>query len=156
MQPMDEKIQYVVQMFHYPMWFIKLNKKIRCPCVDHTTKQAKKECPICLGTGYKIRLVRAKAARQTTESIGMRGEGIGFSEKNAADRFFTLDNLELHEDDIIIDQERVSIVQYYMPGRTNASHPVYYRVIATPMKVYDKIFMDNFISLLRRNGYGTS
>lgn len=155
MQPMDSKIQYVIKMFHYPMWFIKLNKKIQCPCVNHTTKQAKEDCPICLGTGYKIRLIRAKAARQTTESASMRGEGLGYSEKNAADRFFTLDNLELHEGDIIVDKDRISIVQHYMPGRTNASEPVYYRTIATPMKVFNQVFMRSFQDMLRRNGYGT-
>lgn len=151
---MDTKIQSVIKMFHYPMWFIRLNKKISCPCVDHTTRQAKAGCNICLGTGYKIRLIRAMAARQTTETTGMRGEGIGFSEKNAADRFFTLDNLELKEGDIIVDGDRVSVVQHYLPGRTDASRPVYYRTIATPMKIHLQIFRDAFQNLLRRQGYG--
>lgn len=154
MHPMDSKIQSVIKMFHYPMWFIRLNKKISCPCVDHVTQQAKGGCPICLGTGYKINLIRAMAARQTTESTGMRGRGIGFSEKNAADRFFTLDNLELKEGDIIVDGDRISVVQYYLPGRTDASNPVYYRTVATPMKVHVQMFKDAFNSLLRRKGYG--
>lgn len=151
---MDTKIQSVIKMFHYPMWFIRLNKKISCPCVDHTTRQAKTGCKMCLGTGYKIKLIRAMAARQTTETTGMRGPGIGYSEKNAADRFFTLDNLELKEGDIIIDNDRVSVVQHYFPGRTDASHPVYYRIIATPMKTYLQYFKEAFYDLLRRKGYG--
>lgn len=154
MQPMDLKIQSVIKMFHYPMWFIRLNKKISCPCVNHTTKQAKPGCSICLGTGYKIRVIRANGARQSTETIAMRGEGIGFSEKTGADRFFTLDNLELKEGDIIVDEDRVSIVQYYLPGRTNASHPVYYRAIASPMKMNLVAFKTAFADLLRRKGYG--
>lgn len=151
---MDERIQYVVKLFHYPMWFIKIVRNISCPCVNHTTKQPKPGCSICLGTGHKIHLVRAKAARQTTESASMRGEGLGYSEKNAADRFFTLDNLELKEGDIIVDNGNVNIVQHYMPGRTDASAPVYYRAVATRMKTNLQVFLDAFNDLLRRNGYG--
>ena len=136
------------------MWFIRLNRRIICPCVNHTTHQAQATCNICLGTGYKIKLIRAMAARQTTESTGMRGRGIGYSEENAADRFFTLNNLELKEGDIIVDGDRVSVVQEYLPGRTDASNPVYYRTIATPMKVHLQMFKDSFHSLLRRKGYG--
>ena len=151
---MDLKIQSVIKMFHYPMWFIKLNKKITCPCVNHTTHQAKPGCEICLGTGYKIKLVRALAARQTTESTGMRGPGIGYSEQNAADRFFTLKDLELKENDIIVDGDKVSVVQHYFPGRTDSSNPVYFRTIATPMKTYLEPFKQAFKCLLRRKGYG--
>lgn len=154
MQPMDTKIQSVIKMFHYPMWFVKLNKKISCPCVNHSTKDPKIGCPICLGTGYKVRLIRAKAARQTTETVSIRGESIGFSEKNAADRFFTLDNLELKPNDIIVDGDRISIVQHYLPGRTDASNPVYYRTIASPMKMNLEEFKKAFVELLRRKGYG--
>ena len=153
MQPMDERIQYVIKLFYYPMWFIKLNKQVTCPCVNHNTKQSEPGCPLCLGTGYKIKLIRAKAARQTTENSAFRGEGIGFSEKNATDRFFTLDNLELKEDDIIIDNGNVNIVQYYMPGRTNASHPVYYRTIASRKKVDVDVFLRAFYNLLAKKGY---
>lgn len=151
---MDERIQYVVKLFHYPMWFVKIIRNISCPCVDHTTKQPKPGCPICLGTGHKIHLVRAKAARQTTESASMRGDGLGYSEKNAADRFFTLHNLELREGDIIVDNGNVNIVQHYMPGRTDASAPVYYRAVATRMKTNLQAFLNAFNDLLRRNGYG--
>lgn len=135
------------------MWFIKLNKGVTCPCVDHNTKQPVHHCPLCLGTGYKIKLVRAKAARQTTENIAFRGDGIGFSEKNAADRFFTLDNLELKEGDIIVDNGNVNIVQYYMPGRTDANHPVYYRTIASRKKVDVDVFLRTFHKLLAEKGY---
>ena len=137
------------------MWFIKLDKEILCPCVEHSTKVAKMTCPLCLGTGYKIKLIRAKAARQTTESIGMRGEGIGYGEDNAADRIFTLDNLKLQEGDIIVDNDNVLVVQHYMPGRTDMSHPVYYRAIASPKKNNIKIFLELFHKLLEKNGYNS-
>jgi len=153
-QPMDKKIQSVVKLFHYPMWFIKLNQKVQCPCVDHTTRQARPDCKLCLGTGKKIHLIRAKAARQTTESVSMRGEGLGYSEKNAAERFFTLQNLELHEGDIIVDNGNVNIVQYYMPGRTDKTSAVYFRTVATRMKTNVNQFLESFQDLLRRNGYG--
>lgn len=136
------------------MWFIKLDKQIRCPCFDHDEHTTKLGCPICLGTGYKIKLIRAKGARQTTEDIGMRGEGIGYSEQTAVQRFFTLENLELTSSDIIVDNNEVFIVQSYFPGRTNMNKPVYYRTIATPKKMDLKIFLETFHSLLRRNGYG--
>jgi len=152
-QPMDERIQYVVKLFHYPMWFIKLNQNVQCTCIDHATKQPRPDCKICLGTGRKIHLVRAKAARQTTEAASMRGPGLGYSEKNYGDRFFTLHNLELHEGDIIVDNDNVNVVQHYQPGRTDATSAVYFRTVTTRMKTNTNLFLKSFHDLLRRNGY---
>ena len=154
MQPMDSKIRSVVELFQYPVWFIKLDQDIVCPCIDHASKEPKHDCPICLGTGHKIKVVRSKVARQTTDTASMRGEGIGFGEKSGADIYFSISDLELHENDIIIDNDYVDIVQYYAPGRTDHSKPVYYRIHGVRKNVDQKEFLNNFYSLLKRNGYG--
>ena len=151
--PMDEKIQYVVQLFYYPMWFVIRDNDIMCPCVNYETKQAKLGCPICLGTGHKIKIVREKAARQTTESLTARGKGMGFGECNPAERYFTLTDLKLVEGDIIIDGTNVNIVQWYMPGRTDHPEPVYYRCVASRMKNNKDLFLRAFRNLIRKAGY---
>ena len=152
MQPMDTKIQQVIKMFYYPMWFIKLDKSISCPCVQHDTKVANPLCPVCLGTGHKIKLIRAKAARQATETMRMTGEGLG-AERNVGDRIFTLDNLKLQEDDLIVDNDEVLVVQHYLPGRTDMNQPVYYRTITTKRKMNTEMFLTAFHELLAKNGY---
>ena len=134
------------------MWFIKLNKQISCPCVQHDTKVTDPLCPICLGTGYKIKLIRAKAARQTTETMRMSGTGLG-AERNVGDRIFTLDDLKLQEDDLIVDNNEVLVVQHYLPGRTDMNQPVYYRTITTKRKMNVEMFLVTFYNLLTKNGY---
>ena len=155
MQPMDTKIRSVVELFHYPMWFIKLDKDVTCPCIDHASKEPKHDCPICLGTGYKIKVVRSKAARQTTETASMRGIGLGYGEKNASDIYFSITDLELQEGDIIVDNGHTDIVQYYAPGRTNDNKPVYYRIHAIRKNIDNGKFLIAFNNLLKRNGYGS-
>lgn len=155
MQPMDTKIRSVVELFHYPMWFIKLDKNVTCPCIDHASKEPKHDCPICLGTGYKIKVVRSKAARQTTETASMRGTGLGYGEKNASDIYFSITDLELQEGDIIVDNGHTDIVQYYAPGRTNDNKPVYYRIHAIRKNIDNGKFLIAFNNLLKRNGYGS-
>lgn len=154
MQPMDTKIRSVVELFHYPVWFIKLDKSKICPCVDHASKEPKHDCPICLGTGYKIKVIRSKAARQTTDTLSMRGEGLGYGEKNSGDIYFTITDLELQEDDIIVDNGYTDIVQYYAPGRTDANKPVYYRIHCIRKNINNGKFLTAFNELLKRNGYG--
>ena len=134
------------------MWFIKLNKEISCPCKKHDIKTTSALCPICLGTGYKIKLIRAKAARQSTETMRMTGEGLG-AERNVGDRIFTLDNLKLQEDDLIVDNDDILVVQHYLPGRTDMNHPVYYRTITTQKKMNVEMFLTVFHNLLKQNGY---
>lgn len=134
------------------MWFIKLNKQISCPCVQHDTKVTDPLCPICLGIGYKIKLIRAKAARQATETMRMSGEGLG-AERNVGNRIFTLDNLKLQEDDLIVDNDEVLVVQHYLPGRTDMNQPVYYRAITTKRKMNVEMFLTAFHNLLAKNGY---
>lgn len=39
---------------------VRTNKKLRCSCVDSLYSSPKKDCPICLGTGYLHRVERIK------------------------------------------------------------------------------------------------
>lgn len=153
MQPFDNKIQDVIKKFSYPVWFIIKDEDVDCPCVNHTTKQADPHCKKCLGLGKKITVARMNAAHQQIEDLSLRGEGMGFSEKNIASNYYTLADVEAREGDCIVDGNYVDIIQHFYPERSNHSAPVYYKYVASPKKGHYHTFLDVFKEVLSDAGY---
>jgi hypothetical protein len=52
----------VIHHFDHGIYLINLNHDVMCKCVDYDTKQAKDNCPLCLGTGFQIMIRKAKGA----------------------------------------------------------------------------------------------
>ena len=153
MQPFDRKIQSVIRKFWYPVWFVIRDPNIKCACVDFTTGQPDQSCRKCLGTGRKIHIVRVRAAHQN-DDLSMRGEGLGYAEKNVTANFYTLNDVNANADDIIVDGNELFIIQWSYPERSNASRPVYYKHVASPKKNSVDTFLRNFREVLANAGYG--
>lgn len=153
MIPMDKKIQKVVKLFSYPVWFVIRDEKVDCPCVNFSTKQADSQCKKCLGTGKKIRLVRENAAHQN-DYISQRGKGLGYSEKTTVGEYYSLKPVEVKPEDLIIDGENVDVVQRVDPERTNHNDPVYYRYVTSPKKSFASVILKNFKELLKGFSHG--
>ena len=150
---MDEKLQKVVKMFSYPVWFVIRDNKVDCTCTKFHTKQADFNCKKCLGTGKKIKLVRENAAHQN-DSLAQRGEGMGYGEQMVVGEYYSLRPVNAKVEDIIVDKNDVDVIQRIYPERTNHNSPVYYRFTTSPMKEYSEVFLKNFKELLEKFGYG--
>lgn len=151
MQPFDKKIRSVVEKFSYPMWAISLDKNMRCTCADNSTNTPKHDCPKCLGTGYKICIHQIRAARQPYRT-SMRGKGLEAAELMYISSYYTLDDVQLHPDDIIVDGNHADIIQDPQENRSDHSTPVYYHYIGAAKQSNLTEFLTMFRKIVLRAG----
>ena len=94
--------QEVIDNWKYSFWVIKQIPHMQCKCVDKTSKQAKLDCPLCLGLGTKIKIYRVKgASREATEFESLRAEFPTVTPKV----FYVKTKLFIDKQDLIIDDE---------------------------------------------------
>ena len=153
MEWFDKNIKKPIDLFSHPVWFILRNHDINCTCVDFVSKQAKKDCPICLGTGNKIQLVRVNAAHQNNR-ISLRGTGIGFSEIDIVNVYYTHAKTSIQNGDIIIDGEDVDVVKDIYYEHSDEQKIVYWRIETVPYKKDKETFKKLVVSVLKEAGYG--
>ena len=152
MQPMDSKILQAIDKFSYPVWFVIRDENVLCPCINPTTKQPDPACPKCLGTGRKIKIRRMMAAHQNNR-ISLRGEGLGATEINIIGVYYTKNDTNSAEEDIIVDGNNVDIIQHAYAERTDHSTPVYFKYETVPKKANVKLFLSLFDNILRGAGH---
>ena len=133
MQPFDSKIHKVIDLFAHPLWFIVRDEEVDCPCVDYTSKTPDSHCKKCFGTGKKVKLVKVNAAHQNAD-ISMRGEGMGFSEKDIVATYYTKQKTDIKVGDIIVDQESIDLVKDIYYEHSDSSATVYWRISTVPIK----------------------
>lgn len=147
MQPLfNNNIQKVVKQFSYPMWIIYRDQKTKCPCVSSVTNQPDINCHKCLGTGRKIKIRKINAARQPFR-VSISGQGVA-TEYALYSTYYTLNNINVHSEDIIIDKRSVDIIQDFYEERSNSSIPVYYRIMTAPKKSNKDLFLQLFYKVL--------
>lgn len=143
MQPLfDKNIQKVIKQFSYDMWIIYRDQKVKCTCVSSVTNQPKSNCHKCLGTGRKIKIRKINAARQPFR-VSISGQGVA-TEYAIYSTYYTLDNVKVHPNDILIDNSSVDVVQDSYEERSNHSEPTYYRIMTAPKKSNKEIFLAMF------------
>ena len=136
-----ENIQEVINKYSYTVYIVKLNKEIKCSCRDHGSNQPNPRCPICLGTGYKIKIYPLVGASQTsTIPATFRQE----SELLITMNFYFLENRLVERDDILVDRDKIYNV--YQVSKHTGFHgrPCYSKLSCIPKKLDSKIFMQNF------------
>ena len=133
MQWFDKNIRKTIDLFSHPVWFILRDKDIVCPCLNFVSKQADKNCKICLGTGNKIQLVRVNAAHQNNK-ISLRGTGIGFAEVDIVNVYYTHANTSIKLGDIIVDGEDIDVVKDVYYEHSDEQKIVYWRIETVPYR----------------------
>ena len=152
MEWFDKNIRKPIDLFSHPVWFILRDKEIHCPCVDHVTKVPDPECPICLGLGDKISLARVNAAHQNNR-ISFRGDGVGFSEIDIVNVYYTYAKTSIKNGDIIVDGEDIDIVKDVYYEHSGDQKTVYWRIETVPFKNGKERIKKLLASTLRKAGY---
>ena len=152
MQPFDSKIHKVIDLYAYPLWFIVKDDEVDCPCVDYTSKTPDSHCKKCFGTGKKVKLVRVKAAHQNAQ-LSMRGDGLGFSEKDIVGTYYTRQKTAIKTGDIIVDQENIDIVKDVYYEHSDNAATVYWRIETVPVKNEPKRIRKMLAEVLKEAGY---
>lgn len=99
--------QEVIDNWDYRFWVVKQVPNTKCKCVYNTTKQPDLNCPLCLGTGTKIKIFKVTgASRETKEFEALRAEFPTVTPKI----FYIKSKLFIDYQDLIIDEESVYTV----------------------------------------------
>ena len=149
MQPFGNNVLKVIDKLAYDMFIVQQDPNVGCACVDFSTKQAKADCPKCLGTGKKIKIKKIKAAKQNNK-ISLRGTGLGIGELASTSVFYMKADAEILVDNIIVDGDEVDVIQRVEAKRSDKHQPVYYRCEANPKKANIKLFLDLFNKIIGR------
>jgi hypothetical protein len=152
MEWFDKNIRKPIDLFSHPVWFIIRDKEVTCPCCDVASKQPDPNCHICLGTGNKITLARVKASHQNNK-ISFRGTGIGFSETNIVNVYYTHQKTDIKESDIIVDGDSVDVVKDVYYEHSDEQKIVYWRIETVPYKKNPEDFKNNLSDVLKEAGF---
>lgn len=152
MKNLDDAVRKVVNLFSHPVWFIVRDLSYECPCRKEVSKQADKSCPICFGTGYRITLNRVNAAHQNNR-ISMRGDGMGFSEIDIVNVYYTNTDTGIKVGDIINDGEDFDVVKDVYYEHSDQQSVVYYRIETVPYKYDVHLLKKLMIKTLEKAGY---
>lgn len=151
MEWFDSNIRKPITLFSHPVWFIVKNPEKKCTCIDFVSKQAETGCPKCLGTGTKITLARVRASHQHAQ-ISLRGTGVGFSEIDIVNTYYTYDKTDIKNGDLIIDGPDVDIVKHVYYEHSGEQKTVYWRIETAPMKNPEPI-RKSFLAMIKKAGY---
>lgn len=151
MQPFDNKIHKVIDLYSHPVWFILRDDEVDCPCVDYTAKTPDLHCKKCFGTGKKVKLARVNAAHQNY-SISVRGTGMGFSETDIVAVYYTKQKTSLKVGDIIVDNDSIDTVKDVYYEHSDSADTVYWRIETVPIKVQPQRIKDMLSETLKEAG----
>lgn len=152
MQWFDKNIKKPIDLFSHPIWFIIADPEVICPCVDHVSKQANPSCSLCFGTGKKVQLIRVNAAHQNNR-ISLRGTGIGFSEIDVVNVYYTHAETAIKNGDIIVDGEDIDVVKDVYYEHSGEQRVVYWRIETVPYKKDRERLKKLVAGVLREAGY---
>lgn len=152
MEWFDKNIRKPIELFQHPVWFVLRNQDVSCTCVDFVSKQSDKECIYCLGTGNKVSLARVNAAHQNNR-LALRGAGLGFSEKDIVNVYYTFAKTSIKNGDIVVDGEDVDVVQDVYYEHSDEQKTVYWRIETSPYKYDRDKFKKTMASLLKEVGF---
>ena len=140
--------QEVIDNWDYHFWVIKQVSGVECKCVDKTSKQAKLDCPLCLGLGTKIKIYRVKgASRESKEFEALRAEFPTVTPKI----FYIKTKLFIDKQDLIFDEESLYSVYATQFHRGLNGEFKFTRCICPTVKFSRYHLIKNFKKLLNEH-----
>lgn len=139
-------IMEIIRMHSYYCYIINRVRSIRCTCVAHETKQADVNCPLCLGTGNKIKIYKIFCAAQDTKlPTTFRSDDF-----IVARDYYVPKKYRVNDEDIIIDNDKVYIV-YEIQQKISLEGTIPYNKVSAGKKKFDsKIFLKNFYNIINK------
>jgi hypothetical protein len=133
-----KKIVAMIEECSANYFLVKKDERVRCDCVDHTTRQPFAGCKKCLGTGYKVSIKKIRGACFEE----MKGGATLSSKTSRIIRtYYTTVDVQLSENDFIIDQGEVYYV-YRIATLRGLDGKATHKQITTVLKSedHDKIY----------------
>ena len=140
-----DTVNRLIDRYGYFAYWVKLNKGMKCECVNPSTKEPDRGCPKCLGTGcfisiYKIFL----ASREGKEYESDRAQSFAVTPKIIYAKGF----VDFGKDDLIVDSESVYTIYTYQHIRGKEGCQAYTKAIAPDLKLNRSQFLKMFKELI--------
>lgn len=91
-----------IDRFDYEFYVIKRLQKLKCTCLDHTTKDPNPECEMCLGLGTRIKIFKVTGAATEMIDANMVRTTVGGSTPKT---FYFQQKCFIERDDVVVDNE---------------------------------------------------
>ena len=146
-----DTVNTLIDRYGYYQYIVKLNKSLKCECVNASTHEPDIFCKRCLGTGYHIKIIRVfGASREGREFESDRTQAFAVTPKV----FYFKGFLDIHKDDILIDSEDVYIIYTFQHHRGVKGHQAFTRCICPDLKLNKMNFLKMFKEVLNEYLYG--
>ena len=147
----NNTVNTTIDRYGYYQYIVKLNKSLKCECVNAMTHDADPYCKKCLGTGYHIKIIKVfGASREGKEFESDRTQAFAVTPKI----FYFKGFLDVHKDDILIDSENVYIIYTFQHMRGVKGHQAFTKCICPDLKLNKMIFLKMFKEVLNEYLYG--
>lgn len=146
MREFNNGIKRIIEKFSYDFFIVQQDFKVKCTCIDFTTKQADPLCPKCLGTGGKIKIKKMRGA--SSDSSGSFKIS-GVSESATMTIFYIDAKYPVFEGNIIVDGDDTFMVHRLERKKTTNKEMVYYKAFCNIKKVHSTAFMKNFNRIVK-------
>ena len=148
MRKNHKTVDRLIGRYGYYVYWVKLNKAMKCECVNPSTKEPNKECKRCLGTGYYITIHRVfLASREGKEYESDRAQSFAVTPKILYLEGF----VDVGKDDLIIDSEGIYTIYTYQHIRGKEGHQAFTRCVAPDLKLNRSQFLKMFKEILNEH-----
>lgn len=151
MKKNNKNINSNIDRYGYYQYIVKLNKSLKCECVNASTHEADPYCKRCLGTGYHIKIIKVfGASREGREFESDRTQAFAVTPKI----FYFKGLLDIHKDDLLIDSENAYIIYTFQHMRGVNGHQAFTKCICPDLKLNKMIFLKMFKEVLNEYLHG--
>lgn len=144
----NKSVNTLINRYGYNAYMVKLNKSMRCECLNPSTKEPNKECRHCLGTGYYIKISTVfMATREGKAYEADRAQSFAVNPKIVYLKGF----VNANKDDIIVDSENVYSVYTVQHHRGSKGEQMITRCVCPDLKLNKVQFLKLFKELLNEH-----
>lgn len=142
----DINVNRLIDRYGYYAYWVKLNKSMKCECINPSTKEPNALCKKCLGTGYYITINKVfLASREGKEYESDRAQSFAVTPKIMYVKYF----FDVGKDDLIIDSENVYTVYTFQHIRGKEGRQCYTKLICPELKLNRAQFLKMFKELIK-------
>lgn len=141
-------VKLLLDRYGYYFYVIKRFPNVKCTCLNPVTKDANQDCPMCLGTGSKIKIYKVFGCiREQKEREISIAQNMSSSPKIAY-----IKGLKRYEkDDIIIDDENVYHMASLQWHRGEHGEFAFTRAVCPYTKSNDAPLIRNFYKIINEH-----
>lgn len=147
MEIFNRMIERTIEHLEGDVFIINLNKQITCICSKNGSSEPDAKCPLCLGTGYKIKIKKAKGACQDSKLASTVRETTSVV---ITKTFYMKAIYHVAQDDIIVSNDELFYVYETKKLKTKGNVDLYMQHLCIDKKYDAKAFFSNFNKIVGR------